>query len=819
MLGLKLALRIGRDIIDVMGKLLSKVSIRSTYSENLAGSRSLVTEIDKAGVLDDATILLTPTAYSNTRVHSVKTYTGDNVYDDDIDEAVNGGTWTDNGDGTFTVTGAGYPSVGIGVRDISASYLTDGNSYSWTVDGSNISLAVYDASFSLVASGTSPLYFTATATNRLYISPTDGVSATYSNVSLVDVSSDFDFDRASSATRINSDGLVQDMQSITDVELVQNGDFEELGSELVTNGDFGNGTIGWSSGNSTLSVVDGKLKVLAINAFSYARQDITVASGKTYKITANFFYNSLVGNIEAYDGTTNTISEQLSEDGVITLYVTPSSTNLRLTLLNRNGSSGDFNYWDNISVQQVDPNDRWTLTQATITDGSLNLSTSDGSYTAATQTLGTIGNVYEISLDVSDIVGTISVAIGGGTDVDITTNGTHTVYITSASTTFEIKRKFGITNVSATIDNISVKDITFSEDVDLARINYDSNGENGHWLLEPTSTNVITYSQDLSQWTSDDVTVIDNNAISPDGTQNASKIELDSGTSIKRISLGSMPTSSVNRSFSVFIKANSDFTGAVQLVHSGDLQGFANFDLSDGTVGSTGSKTTANIVSYANDWYRCTAIFDSTNTFASTVYLWVQDNDSGSYGGSTSATGSIFAYGFQYEALSYATSYIPTYGSTVTRATETLTGSGNSTLINSTEGVLYAEIAALENTNSDKNISISDGTNSNRVGIYYYGNTMSAVGYLGGANQFYLATSIPDVKEFIKVAIKYKNNDFALWIDGVQISTDTSGTVPSGLNSLQFDNGNGGGDFYGNCKALTVFDRALTDRELEDLTS
>ena len=123
-----------------------------------------------------------------------------------------------------------------------------------------------------------------------------------------------------------------------------------FGEELSTNGDFSNGTTGWSNGSSTLSVVDGKLKILATGAFSYARQNITVVSGKKYKITVNFFYNSLVGNIEVYDGTTNTISEQLSEDGVITLSITPSSTNLRLTLLNRNGVSGDFNYWDNVSV-------------------------------------------------------------------------------------------------------------------------------------------------------------------------------------------------------------------------------------------------------------------------------------------------------------------------------------------------------------------------------------------------------------------------------------------------------------------------------------
>jgi len=140
----------------------------------------------------------------------------------------------------------------------------------------------------------------------------------------------------------------------TSTEMIQGQiNMNKLGDDLVVNGDFSKGTNGWSSGNSTLSVVDGKLKVLATAPFSYARQNVTVVSGVQYKITANFYHNSLVGNIEAYDGTTNIISEQLSEDGLITLYVNTNSTNLRLTLLNRNGVSGDFNYWDNVSIQQV----------------------------------------------------------------------------------------------------------------------------------------------------------------------------------------------------------------------------------------------------------------------------------------------------------------------------------------------------------------------------------------------------------------------------------------------------------------------------------
>ena len=79
-----------------------------------------------------------------------------------------------------------------------------------------------------------------------------------------------------------------------------------------------------------------------------------------------------------------------------------------------------------------------------------------------------------------------------------------------------------------------------------------------------------------------------------------------------------------------------------------------------------------------------------------------------------------------------------------------------------------------------------------------------------------------DITKNTKIALKYKQNDFALWVDGFKQGTDTNGiTFPSGtLNSFDFnDNGTGGNPFYGKTKELAVFKEALTDAELESLTS
>ena len=52
-----------------------------------------------------------------------------------------------------------------------------------------------------------------------------------------DLSGDFNFERGSAATRVNAQGLVENVQILSS-ELVQNGNFSEIGSEEVSNGDF-----------------------------------------------------------------------------------------------------------------------------------------------------------------------------------------------------------------------------------------------------------------------------------------------------------------------------------------------------------------------------------------------------------------------------------------------------------------------------------------------------------------------------------------------------------------------------------------------------
>ena len=177
----------------------------------------------------------------------------------------------------------------------------------------------------------------------------------------------------------------------------------------------------------------------------------------------------------------------------------------------------------------------------------------------------------------------------------------------------------------------------------------------------------------------------------------------------------------------------------------------------------------------------------------------------------------------QVESLSYATSYIPTSGAIATRLADSVTGAGDATTFNSTEGVLYAEIAALYDEGTNRAISLNSSSSGNSIRLYFDSSGLSEVTMQvrsGGALQVIEKYVLPNSLDFNKIAISYKLNSFSLWVNGSEVKTDTNGITPIGLNQLSFDNGSGTTDnFYGKVKALAVFNEALTDAELLCLTT
>ena len=347
-------------------------------------------------------------------------------------------------------------------------------------------------------------------------------------------------------------------------------------------------------------------------------------------------------------------------------------------------------------------------------------------------------------------------------------------------------------------------------------------------LLEPSRTNLITYSENFSQWTNTRSSDL-SGFISPTGENNATKFISDTTASSSHIIKSSNFTISSGQTYtySVFVKANQ--LNYVRLLFTDStLSKFLSvyFNLTNGTVGTTfdGSSATldsSNIENFGNGWFRCsvTGDLDTTTTAHARIYLSEADNDFTFDGDGTS---SIYIYGAQLEQGSYATSYIKSNsGSPTTRFAETCTDAGDATIFNDEEGVLYAEISALHDSGHHF-ISVNNSNVSNRITIELYPNTGTLVSRLttNGVQKAFLVANNIVKTNMNKIAVRYYLNNFSLWVNGNEISDDlTDVPVPIGLNSLDFKQGNNSGYFYGKCKDLRYYDTALTDAELTELTT
>jgi hypothetical protein len=344
-------------------------------------------------------------------------------------------------------------------------------------------------------------------------------------------------------------------------------------------------------------------------------------------------------------------------------------------------------------------------------------------------------------------------------------------------------------------------------------------------LLEPQRINLLPYSEDFSnaEWIKGSVLTPISGFVSPKGDLSAFKLVEDSSNSIHRI-YDIIPISNgVTYTQSIFAKKGE--RNFLQIMFGGkiDPTDFANFDLENGVITSEVGDVSPKIEYYGNGWYKCSATATSTQTSTEAFYLTIVENGQSSRTQSYQGDGTsgIYIFGAQVEAGSYPTSYIPTSGTTATRSAETCNNAGDVNTFNDSEGVLFAEISypITPVASGNKRIAISDTTSSNRVLFAEIGNTgFSTLITSSGSNSAYITADVNNLLS-LKTAVKYKQNNFALWINGFEVGTDTSGNTPIGLSELAFDGGDGTNNFYGNTKQIQYFNTALNDSDLETLTS
>jgi hypothetical protein len=362
-------------------------------------------------------------------------------------------------------------------------------------------------------------------------------------------------------------------------------------------------------------------------------------------------------------------------------------------------------------------------------------------------------------------------------------------------------------------------------------------------LIEEQRTNLLLYSAqfDDGAWTKPLSTVSANSATSPDGAVNADKLIPNTGVSVELGNLApyclqtlSKAASAITYTLSVFAKIGEFNAIRLDARDGGNTNRVGvTFSLINGAIidsaTAAGTFTNASAVSRAvgNGWYLCALTF--TTGTETTLRSFVNANNATTTTGN--GTSGIFIWGAQLEAGAFATSYIPTVASQVTRTADqaSIVAPMFAPWYNQSEGTFVFEAATLSGGNFYRALAVARvaGGLSDRIDIGI------GTGQSGNAGRFradvtvggVVQANLGDVAAFAaetpyKGALAYKANDFASATSGANLFTDSTGTVPT-VAVLDIGNRiNTANNFLnGWARRITYYPVRLSDLQLQALTS
>ena len=355
-------------------------------------------------------------------------------------------------------------------------------------------------------------------------------------------------------------------------------------------------------------------------------------------------------------------------------------------------------------------------------------------------------------------------------------------------------------------------------------------GESLGLLIEEARTNLVEYGDFTTGWTEYGGTATSTTeTAAPDGTFTAKKITSKGDQSTAGIYDSIQYSANTTYTHTMWLKAGS-VTIAGITVNSGGKWASSNYpyitvNLSTGAVTASGG-VSAKATAYPNGWYR----LEATGTFAGNTQvdaIWVHSQTGSSMSGNT--TGYYYVWGPQAEQGAFATSYIPTSRSTVTRAQDTplITGTNFTDFYNQSEGtlVLSADIGytatsnqaavAFEDTSNVSATFIAMGYNtggggSGTAGAWY--NNSGTTSAFAAHN-----TGITINTEF-KQAYAYKLNDFSSVANGSTPLTDNSGTLSTSIDRVRFGIYHYDGMTSGHIRQFKYYNKRLPNAQLQGLT-
>ena len=333
-------------------------------------------------------------------------------------------------------------------------------------------------------------------------------------------------------------------------------------------------------------------------------------------------------------------------------------------------------------------------------------------------------------------------------------------------------------------------------------------------LIEESRVNLLTYSGTASAWAGNSNTtpnLANGVGITPDGTNSA--INMPYGATGYAQYNYTIPADTLTYTCSFYAKSltGSGTIGSAAL----GINGGSNFY---GTIFNFATLTTGTgwtATSIGNGWYRLSRSFINTS-----LSLFILRLDAG---GIYTTQNNVLFWGAQLEAGSFATSYIPTVASTVTRAADqaSMTGTNFSSWYNQSQGSLCWEV---------DNIGISSSANYRVGGIYINGQNTGVLEVLIGSTGYYQTqsptfsnatlTNLVVSNKIFKIGLTASISNCFFTVNGIQLGSNSGYQLASNVNSLFIGAlGTGQQPYSGHIRKLSYYPVALSSSSLVALTS
>ena len=549
------------------------------------------------------------------------------------------------------------------------------------------------------------------------------------------------------------------------------------------------------SRSTTAPYYDGKTSVLAEQNLQIYSQAIGGTGWSLNQITAN------LNNAVAPDGTT-TMSQLIENVTTASHYL-----NLASGISFTSGLSYTISVYMQIGVGATAPSimQVWANSFVATAYANFNISTNAVANTNnCTAVISQVGSstIYRCSITITATSTTSTTNLG----IAFTNNNSALGFVPSYLGVvtsdvkvwgFQLEQRSSVTAYNATTTSALTNYIPqlLTAPINAPRFDFNpTTGESFGLLIEQSSTNLLTYSQDFTNaaWNKARCSITPNANIALDGTQTMQLLVEDTTASNSHATFRTVTgfVSGTSYTFYAYIKPYGR-TQANLAVSNTAFPSTTNvyFDISAGTIVSS-TNATGTITAEGNGVYRCTLTATASASGSGDVYIQPAVSGSTIYTGN--GYSGIYIWGAQLEALAFPTSYIPTTSAQVTRASDnaSMTGTNFSSWYNQSQGTFYMDFKSIYSGSASpqtrliyfsNNGQIPIYTNNGGNGVYSYdGTSASQQTGLTFGTRFQITSSYGSAgKQLVlnasAVATSTYNNAFANQAN-IYIGNDNAGT-------------------------------------------